>query len=158
MINDWPEMKAFALSLGLPKVEETTSWGNEVLKAHGKLWVWWSPYVEAAPFKCDKDERDMLRAAVKGDAVAQFMVATRFSDGKAVPKDFDKAASWYHKAATKGLAPAQYRLGTFYERGRGVKKDIKTAKSWYEHAAHRGHIKAMHNLAVLLANGSDGAP
>ena len=63
MINDWPDMKAFALSLGLPKIEETTSWGNEVLKAHGKLWVWWSPYVEAALFKCDKDERDMLRAA-----------------------------------------------------------------------------------------------
>lgn len=63
MISDWPEMKAFALSLGLPKVEQTTSWGNEVLKAHGKLWVWWSPYVEAALFKCDKDERDMLRAA-----------------------------------------------------------------------------------------------
>ncbi|MGH1576701.1 MmcQ/YjbR family DNA-binding protein [Planktotalea sp.] len=63
MINDWPQMKAFALSLGLPKVEETTSWGNEVLKAHEKLWVWWSPYVEAALFKCDKEERDMLRAA-----------------------------------------------------------------------------------------------
>lgn len=61
MIDTWPQMKAFALSLELPKVEEATSWGNEVLKAHGKLWVWWSPYVEAALFKCDKDERDMLR-------------------------------------------------------------------------------------------------
>lgn len=100
----------------------------------------------------------MLAAAVKGDKVAQFMVAARYSDGKAVPKDFDKAAKWYHKAASKGLAPAQYRLGTLYERGRGVKKDLKTAKSWYEHAAHRGHIKAMHNIAVLLANGMNGQP
>ncbi|MEM7425467.1 MAG: peptidoglycan-binding protein [Pseudomonadota bacterium] len=100
----------------------------------------------------------MLAAAVKGDKVAQFMVAARLSDGKAVPKDFQKASKWYHKAATKGLAPAQYRLGTLYERGRGVKKDLKTAKGWYEHAAHRGHIKAMHNIAVLMANGMDGQP
>ena len=63
MISDWPQMKAFALSLGLSRVEQAKSWGNEVLKAHGKLWVWWSPYVDAALFKCDKDEREMLRAA-----------------------------------------------------------------------------------------------
>ncbi len=99
---------------------------------------------------------EMLWSAAKGDRTAQFMVATRYSDGKAVKKDFDKAAIWYHKAASKGLAPAQYRLGTLYERGRGVKKDIKSAKAWYEHAAHRGHIKAMHNLAVLHANSPGG--
>lgn len=63
MIQSWPEMKSFALGLNLPKVEETTSWGNEVLKAHGKLWVWWSLYLEAALFKCDRDEREMLRLA-----------------------------------------------------------------------------------------------
>ena len=63
MIHTWSEMKSFALGLGLPKVEEATSWGNDVLKAHGKLWVWWSPYIEAACMKCDKDEREMLRAA-----------------------------------------------------------------------------------------------
>lgn len=63
MIQNWSEMKAFALGLDLPQVEEATSWGNDVLKAHGKLWVWWSPYLEAALFKCDKDEREMLRAA-----------------------------------------------------------------------------------------------
>ncbi|MEM8686908.1 MAG: peptidoglycan-binding protein [Pseudomonadota bacterium] len=99
---------------------------------------------------------EMLWSAAKGDRIAQFMVATRYSDGKAVKKDFDKAAIWYHKAASKGLAPAQYRLGTLYERGRGVKQDIKSAKAWYEHAAHRGHIKAMHNLAVLHANSPGG--
>lgn len=63
MIRDWLELKAFALGLDLPRVEETTAWGNPVLKAHGKMWVWWSPYMDAALFKCDRDERDMLRAA-----------------------------------------------------------------------------------------------
>ena len=63
MISTWPEMKDFALGLDLPRVEEATSWGNPVLKAHGKLWTWWSPYIDAALFKCGKDEREMLRAA-----------------------------------------------------------------------------------------------
>lgn len=63
MIGSWDELRAFALALALPRVEEATSWGNPALKAHGKLWCWWSPYVDAALFKCSKEERDFLRAA-----------------------------------------------------------------------------------------------
>ena len=63
MIADWPALKAFALSLGLPEVTVDQPWGNECLKAHGKMWCWWSPYVDAAVFRCGKDEREMLLAA-----------------------------------------------------------------------------------------------
>lgn len=63
MLNTWDEVKALALGLGLPKVELAVSWGNENLKAHGKMWTWWSPYIEAAIFKGSIDERDMLMAA-----------------------------------------------------------------------------------------------
>lgn len=62
-IGTWHDLRAFALSLGLPHVEDATSWGNPVLKAHGKLWTWWSPYVDGALFKCPIEERDMLRDA-----------------------------------------------------------------------------------------------
>jgi hypothetical protein len=60
LINSWPELKAFALGLNLPMVTIDYPWGNECLKAHGKMWCWWSPYVDAAVFKCDKAEREML--------------------------------------------------------------------------------------------------
>ena len=63
MIASWDELKSLALALDLPKVEETTSWGNPTLKAHGKTWCWWSPYVDAAVFKGSIDEREMLMAA-----------------------------------------------------------------------------------------------
>lgn len=63
MIKTWPELKSLALGLDLPKTELTTSWGNEVLKAHGKLWTWWSPYLDAALFRCSKEEREMLRSS-----------------------------------------------------------------------------------------------
>lgn len=63
MIHTWPQLRDFALSLGLPQVTLATPWGQEALKAHGKMWCHWSPYVDAAVFKCGKDEREMLLAA-----------------------------------------------------------------------------------------------
>ena len=63
MIANYTELKSLALSLSLPNVTDTTAWGNPCLKAHGKMWCWWSPYVDAAVFKCDKQEREILLAA-----------------------------------------------------------------------------------------------
>jgi hypothetical protein len=57
---DWNCLRALALGLGLPHVEETTAWGEPVLKAHGKLWVWWSPHEDAPVFKVAFEERDVL--------------------------------------------------------------------------------------------------
>ncbi|MEM6303660.1 MAG: MmcQ/YjbR family DNA-binding protein [Pseudomonadota bacterium] len=62
-MRTWQEVKALGLSLNLPQVEVAASWGNENLKAHGKMWVWWSPYVEAAVFKGSLEEREALNAA-----------------------------------------------------------------------------------------------
>lgn len=59
----WPKLKALALSLKLPNVVETTSWGQPTLKAHGKLWAWWSPHEDAPVFKVSKEEREILLAA-----------------------------------------------------------------------------------------------
>lgn len=91
-------------------------------------------------------------AASKGDAAAQFKVATRFAQGKGVDRNFVEAARWYKRAAALGLAPAQYRLGVFYERGRGLDKDLAQARLWYRRAAEQGNIKAMHNLAVTYTS------
>jgi hypothetical protein len=59
-IATWEELRALALSLDLPKVEDAVSWGNPNLKAHGKMWCWWSPYVDAAVFKGTIEEREAL--------------------------------------------------------------------------------------------------
>jgi hypothetical protein len=56
----WPKLKALALALDLPGIEETTSWGQPTLKAHGKLWVWWSPSEDAPVFKVTLEEREFL--------------------------------------------------------------------------------------------------
>lgn len=58
--NEWDKLKELALGLGLPSVEETTSWGQPALKAHGKLWVWWSPSEDAPVFKVSFEEREII--------------------------------------------------------------------------------------------------
>ena len=61
-IRGWEDLKAFALSLGLPEVEDAVSWGNPNLKAHGKMWCWWAPqdYSNAPAFKVDRAEMEFL--------------------------------------------------------------------------------------------------
>jgi localization factor PodJL len=96
---------------------------------------------------------EALRAAAAGgNAAAQFIVATRYFEGRGVAPDPVKAAFWYEQAAASGLAPAQYRLGNLYERGKGVAQDIALALSWYERAARQGNVKAMYNAAVIIVS------
>lgn len=98
-----------------------------------------------------------LREAVaKGDAKAQYEVASRFADGAGATKDLSKAVVWYQKAADAGFAPAQFRLGSFYEKGTGVERSPQKAKELYQLAAEQGNASAMHNLAVLYAMGAAG--
>ena len=55
----WDSLKALALALDLPGVEEAAS-GAPTLKAHGKLWVLWSPHEDAPVFKVPFEEREFL--------------------------------------------------------------------------------------------------
>jgi len=98
----------------------------------------------------------LRQAAASGIANAQFVVASRYLEGKGIDRDAVAAARWYQKAAAQGLASAQYRLATLFERGTGVPQDLVAARNWYTSAAEAGNVKAMHNLAVLHADDSRG--
>lgn len=60
----WERIRDVALGLGLAGVEEGTTYGQPTLKAHGKLWVWWSPHEDAPVFKVGLDEREVLLEAL----------------------------------------------------------------------------------------------
>ena len=60
MITNWTQLRALALSLDLPNVTDAVSWGRPNLKAHGKMWTWWSPMIDAAVFKGSIEEREFL--------------------------------------------------------------------------------------------------
>lgn len=53
-------LRNLALALGLRGVAEAVSWGQPCLKAHGKLWFFWSPTENAPVFKVPYEERDFL--------------------------------------------------------------------------------------------------
>ncbi|WP_108880012.1 peptidoglycan-binding protein [Anderseniella sp. Alg231-50] len=101
---------------------------------------------------------ELRQAAMSGNPSAQFIIASRYLEGRKVGRDHDKAAQWYIRAAEGGLAAAQYRIGTLYERGSGVAQDRFRAMNWYARAAKQGNIKAMHNLAVMSADTANGKP
>ena len=56
----WQKITRLALNFGLPGVEQGVSFGQPTLKAHGKLWVWWSPHEDAIVFKVPMEEREVL--------------------------------------------------------------------------------------------------
>ena len=100
----------------------------------------------------------LSEAAGKGDPLALFEVAVRYTDGNGVQADRAEAAKWYKLAADRGFAPAQYRLGNMYEKANGVERNLAEAKRYYEMAARQGNAGAMHNLAVLLTSDAAGQP
>ncbi|NWG71151.1 MAG: MmcQ/YjbR family DNA-binding protein [Parvularculaceae bacterium] len=57
------KLRGLALSLDLPGVTEAVSWGQPCLKAHGKLWFFWSPSEHAPVFKVPFEERELLVAS-----------------------------------------------------------------------------------------------
>ncbi|MEQ8481862.1 MAG: peptidoglycan-binding protein [Hoeflea sp.] len=90
-------------------------------------------------------------AAAASNPLALYEIGARFTDGRGVAVDLERAASWYQRAADLGHAPSQYRIANLYEKGSGVERDLPAAKKWYQMAAEQGNASAMHNLAVLYA-------
>ena len=89
------------------------------------------------------------RAALQGDAFGQYGLATLYSQGLGLPKDFTKAAEWYLKAARQGDAKAQYHLGTLYYNGAGVKKNVTKAINWFLKSAEAGEKRAEYYLKLI---------
>lgn len=110
------------------------------------------------PIPADLGPAALRQAALAGDPVAQFEIASRLAEGRGTAPDPAAALAWYQRAAASGLAPAQYRLGSMHEKGVGTGRDIDKARVWYERAAEQGNRKAMHNLAVLHTDGFGGQP
>jgi len=72
------------------------------------------------------------------NAEEQYKLGLSYAKGDGVPKDQEKANSWFTKAAEQGYADAQYELGNRL-------KDY-TAVDWLTKAAEQGNTDAMKRL------------
>lgn len=100
------------------------------------------------------EERKLVRAveatrirAEKGDAKAQFNLASAYFYGKGVPQDHAEAARWYGKSAEQGDPLAESGMGSLYLYGDGVTQDDAEAVRWYRKAAEQGEPTAELGLA-----------
>jgi len=94
------------------------------------------------------------KAAARGDAGTQEVLAAMYELGLGVEKSYVKAAKWYHKAAEQGHAPSQNALGDMYYTGRGVKQDYAKALKWYRTAAEKGFTDAQMSLGNMYEVGN----
>ena len=89
----------------------------------------------------DKDAREILMKAHKGDVDAQRIIGFCYRDGtRGFSKDRAKANHWYEKGAAKDEPMCVVSLGIFYLNGGGVygRPDIRRGLVWLTRAAMLG--------------------
>jgi len=92
-------------------------------------------------------------AALHGEALAAFKLATLYRSGHGVPADASQAFRWFDAAAHKGNCKAMQDLAVAYAEGWGTIKDEAEAARWFTHAASFGLTDAQFNLGVLYERG-----
>ena len=93
------------------------------------------------------------KAAVQGNAEAQFNLGLMYRKGEGVRQDYVKARQWYEKAAKQGHAQAQNNLGFMYDHGKGVRQNKRTAKEWFGKACDNGDQMGCDNYRKLNERG-----
>jgi hypothetical protein len=118
--KEWEHVKRLALGLDLPGIEDAVSWGQPNLKAHGKLWVWWSPSADAPVFKVPFEEREILLEA----APDVFFLTPHYKNHPLILMRPEKLDLKWAKANLLRVwrAQAPKRLLKAYDAEHGVKK------------------------------------
>jgi TPR repeat protein len=93
----------------------------------------------------------LLRAAERGDPMAQFAIGAKYATGDGVPRDDVEAVGWWRRAAEQGFVDAELSLAAAYLNGLGVPKDHAEAVMWYRKAAEQGDPVGQLRLGELYA-------
>ena len=91
--------------------------------------------------------------ADKGNAQAQFSLATMYAEGRGVVQNNSQAMVWFRKAAEQKHPRAQKTLGDLYASGRGTPEDRLLAVAWYKKAAEQGNADAQYILGARYEGG-----
>lgn len=94
------------------------------------------------------------KAAVQGNAIAQYHLGLMYRFGKGVTRNEKLAVHWYNKAALQGNSDGQVFLGLMYANGYGVTEDSAQAVSWYTKSAEQGNVLAQYLLGNMYNLGS----
>ncbi|MEM7307310.1 MAG: DUF4136 domain-containing protein [Planctomycetota bacterium] len=100
---------------------------------------------------------EALHHANRGDAGAQFLLASMYLGGYGAPRDAREARRWFRGAAEDDSPLAQYSLGWMLVQGSGGPADVREGAGWLRRAAESGIAAAQADLALLHLRG-EGVP
>jgi len=95
--------------------------------------------------------RKLLKAAKRGNVLAQCVLGNLYFKGIGVPQDYFEALKWFEMSGKRGDPSAQFRLGLMYEGGYGVAPNRDEAVRWMQKAALLGHTAAQYYLEIMFA-------
>jgi hypothetical protein len=106
--------------------------------------------------------RALLARAERGDAEAEYEVASLYDDGCKthsgkilVSRSARKALEWYRRSAAHGNTSAQTNLGVILSSAKASKEDRREALMWLKRAARTGNGCALHNAAIVYREGGE---
>jgi TPR repeat protein len=106
---------------------------------------------DTTPPKDAESFEDALKAAINGEAEAQYHVALYYDAGSnGVKRDPLNAQKWYTLAAQQDHATSCFFLARLFDiPSSGVVNDKNKARSWYKRAARFGNQFAVKRLKEL---------
>lgn len=114
------------------------------------------PSASIAPESAPSATPALRAAAQRGDAQAQFDLATAIACGRGARRDLAAAARWFGAAAEQGHVAAKSVLGWMHMSGAGAARDAARARALLADAAQQGDAAAQNNLGVMHARGIGG--
>ncbi len=76
------------------------------------------------------DLKELKKAAVKGDAAAQYFLGVHYAVGDVVKQDYRQAMDWFLQSAEHGNIRAQGKMAALLWAGRGAPRDYSRAYFW----------------------------
>jgi TPR repeat protein len=98
----------------------------------------------------------LLPLAIKGSAIAQFLLSDAFDKQPDSPENIVNAKRWLTASANNGFLAAQYNLGNNFRKGKYGSANNKMAEYWWSQAAIQGFPKAQYHLATIYYWGKRG--
>ena len=134
--------------------------GNGVLKDHNKADKWFrfaaaqennakKNIYKLAKKNVPQAIKVLIDDAENGIAEAQFILASMYTIGQGVPKNYEQAMKWYYRLADKQATDKEET--SFYYNWR--KSNIPQALKFLTNDAENGIAKAQNNLGMIYAHG-----
>ncbi len=89
------------------------------------------------------------KLAEYGDPDSQFFIAQVYEQGRVVPRNQDKAVSFYKKAAEQNHVESCMRLGKIYQDEAWGRVNLEESQSWYLRAAEQNYAPAQILMSEL---------